>query len=60
MIKEWKFSISDQDLLNLDDVYLTGNVEVRSRSVFDLWLNLDELLEDLRLQYSIPDLQSMI
>ena len=47
-----KFDISD-----FDDFYLVCNAEVWARSVSNSWLTLDDLLEDIRLQYSIPDLE---
>ena len=52
-----KFDVSDFDLSNLHDVYLVGNAEVSAISVSDSWLTLDDFLEDIKLQYSIPKLQ---
>ena len=45
-------------MLHLRDVYLTDDAEVWSRSIADSWLDMNDLeFADLRLQYSIPDLQ---
>ena len=52
-----KFDIADIDMLHLHDVHLTDDAEVWSGSIADFWLDMNDLFADLRLQYSIPDLQ---
>ena len=44
-------------MLHLHDIYLTDDAEVWSCSIADSWLDMNDLFTDLRLQYSIPDLQ---